>query len=985
MTYQRIISILLVLCLTVGLVSVPCLALDTSALHSYNQPEGYHLFTALPTAENTVTNATVYLGGAFEENGAMVFHGMNSSFTSGSATTTTDADAQYTITVHYGGVDETYGTYYYLVFTLPNNTAYAFAYASGYFTQNKIQSDGLPSGGWAAKHKLFYHEDEHFFYHRPSADMTVMKGLKISATSFKFFTDTVQNMLKDNTYPVRLYEKCTYDEVAGNDDTHHWSGSCTCGEKNDYAAHDTVTDWNVKEAAGHGKACSCGYVLEALTAHDLPADWTVDPESGIGYALCESCGYKVFQEHEHLFGSQVQYDNVNHWQECICGEKSEAAVHTFGQWEIVEKPLTLTDKGSDKRTCEACAYFETRETSLSVENFGVLTSAPEAGVPFYLGATQQDVENAPTYFFKGTWAPTKYQNMDVAQNMALAAPVYAEEAAGGYKLYFDDNGTKTYLIIANLTVSGSTGVFVQPVTNGEDASIFTWNESYHTFQTTVEGKGDYYIGNYTDNGTNYTKLQALLVSGLGREGRFPAKLYSGEYDANPHEHIYGQWVTVTAPTHLSDQGRDERACQICGRTEERFTTLSAEDFAAITKAPATDVPFYLGATQLQIENTPTYFFKGAWAPTKYQNMDVTTQMESAKPMYAEAVNGGYKLYFDNDGVKTYLMIAKMTVSESEGVYVQPVTDAKKASVFMWNQKYGTFQTHVAGKGDYYIGLYSTETIQYTKLQALLVSGLGRDDRHPAKVYMQTFEADGHEHSFSKWKNRSYATHLNDHGVQERVCECGYVEARVAVVGEQDYIPATNPPAAGVGFYLGATQTAVEGEPTYFFKGAWAPKKYQSMDVTTKMTDAALMYAQAVEGGFKLYFMDEGVKTYLMIANMTVAGDEGVYVQPVTSASKASVFTWNYEFCTFQTAVEGKGDYYIGNYSHNGTDYTKLSALLVSGLGRDDRHSAAVYVSKYISDDTPDTGDHTPVMVMIAVTVVSLAAVVSLAVGRKKHI
>jgi hypothetical protein len=461
-------------------------------------------------------------------------------------------------------------------------------------------------------------------------------------------------------------------------------------------------------------------------------------------------------------------------------------------------------------------------------------------------------------------------------------------------------------------------------------------------------------------------------------------------DAADHEHNFSKWTVLSIPTNLQDQGMEKRSCSICGCEEIRVTTLSAGDFTASANPPGANVPFYLGATQLQIEGEPTYFFKGGWAPSKYQNMDSTTDMYGAKPMYVEAVNGGLKIYFDDNGVKTYLVLDKMTVSETESVFVQPVTDETKATKFLWNSKYGTFQTHVNGKGDYYIGLYTTEdkegnVTKYTKLQALLVSGLGRQDRHPAKVYMQSFEAQGHTHSFSSWKNQSYATNLTNQGLQERTCACGYVQARVAVADPSDYMKATAAPGVGVGFYFGATQRQVEGEPTYFFKGSWAPKKYQNMDVSTNMRNAQLMYAEAVEEGFKLYFMDDGVKTYLLLDLMTVAGSEGVFVQPVTNAKKASVFSWNEEYYTFQTHVEGKGDYYIGNYTNKETNYTKLCPLLVSGLGREDRHPAAVYVSRHVRTMPAATGDAAPVAAMAVIAVLSLAAVVSLAAGRRKFI
>ena len=146
-----------------------------------------------------------------------------------------------------------------------------------------------------------------------------------------------------------------------------------------------------------------------------------------------------------------------------------------------------------------------------------------------------------------------------------------------------------------------------------------------------------------------------------------------------------------------------------------------------------------------------------------------------------------------------------------------------------------------------------------------------------------------------------------------------------------------------------------------------------------------MYSEAVSGGYKLYFYNaEGAKTYIIVAEMEVSGSTKVFVQPVTSASEASVFVWNDEFDTFVTTVEGKGEYYIGNYTADETAYTTLSALQAGGLGRDDRHPAHAYVAKeYLSP--AQTGDNTMISVAVAAMVISMSAVAVLAVGKKKHI
>lgn len=213
-------------------------AKDQTEEVNINIPAEHHSFTALPTAENKKTTAKLYLGAALEAGGA--FYGVSAtSVADGSsrsfATSTVTAE-QCTVTIHYGGNDATYGDYYYIEFTLPSGTSYGLNYASGAFGQNTIQDTGTPSGGWGDKHKMFYDATYQFFYHRPSNDMTVMKGLKLVAATQKISVETVENLKEEsNTYaPVRLFEACTSDNVAGKNDTHHWSGTCACGNKLGY-------------------------------------------------------------------------------------------------------------------------------------------------------------------------------------------------------------------------------------------------------------------------------------------------------------------------------------------------------------------------------------------------------------------------------------------------------------------------------------------------------------------------------------------------------------------------------------------------------------------------------------------------------------------------------------------------------------------------------------------------------------------------------
>ena len=66
----------------------------------------------------------------------------------------------------------------------------------------------------------------------------------------------------------------------------------------------------------------------------------------------------VIQVHIHDFGTEWKFDEINHWHECKCGEKSEVADHSFGEWVTDQEP-TEEAEGTKHRNCEICSYSET--------------------------------------------------------------------------------------------------------------------------------------------------------------------------------------------------------------------------------------------------------------------------------------------------------------------------------------------------------------------------------------------------------------------------------------------------------------------------------------------------------------------------------------------------------------------------------------------------------------------------------------------------
>lgn len=67
----------------------------------------------------------------------------------------------------------------------------------------------------------------------------------------------------------------------------------------------------------------------------------------------------------HAFADTYSADDKNHWKECVCGEKTEQALHTYA-WKVDTEPTDSSD-GEKHRYCTVCDYEE--ETGVSIPRY----------------------------------------------------------------------------------------------------------------------------------------------------------------------------------------------------------------------------------------------------------------------------------------------------------------------------------------------------------------------------------------------------------------------------------------------------------------------------------------------------------------------------------------------------------------------------------------------------------------------------------------
>ncbi len=157
------------------------------------------------------------------------------------------------------------------------------------------------------------------------------------------------------------------------------------------------------------------------------------------------------------------------------------------------------------------------------------------------------------------------------------------------------------------------------------------------------------------------------------------------------------------------------------------------------------------------------------------------------------------------------------------------------------------------------------------------------------------------------------------------CEHEYVDGTCTKCGEADpnYTPDTsNVPQVGVAYKFGMIQENVSTTDVYYLAGGMSG---YYMATTTDVNAAIDVYLETADGGYYLYTIIGGTKTYI---NMVVSAD-GKHVNGAYEAAASTVYTWDAEN---QTLVATVNDalYWFG--TRNDKTYTTVGPCKTSYNG-----------------------------------------------------
>lgn len=155
---------------------------------------------------------------------------------------------------------------------------------------------------------------------------------------------------------------------------------------------------------------------------------------------------------------------------------------------------------------------------------GIYRNAPKAGTAYKYGFLQGTLNKV--LYFNGTMSGNF---LGVTENVADAVDVYVEYVAGGYRLYFMKNETKTYIDVVQREGAGNEHK-ADVVLTEEPTCVYHWNNKLEIFTVSLETT-EFFLGTYSTHDTVSASAIGYITG--DNEGKldttnFAARLYTAD-------------------------------------------------------------------------------------------------------------------------------------------------------------------------------------------------------------------------------------------------------------------------------------------------------------------------------------------------------------------------------------------------------------------------------------------------------------------------
>lgn len=200
--------------------------------------------------------------------------------------------------------------------------------------------------------------------------------------------------------------------------------------------------------------------------------------------------------------------------------------------------------------CTACGY-EQMKSAWSV------VSAPKTGTAYKLGI---DKQNGGILYFNGkTESSSVNYRLAATTDINQAVDVYLEAASGGYRLYFMNGNTKTYIRMYHYSgTSASSAKGSLGLVTTAPKEVMTFDATIKTLIYPYSSSISFYMGTYNDY-TTFSCSNTSYITGSNASkidvSQFPARFYEGFVPAG---HSYEKFQCSVCG-HYDEQGLQEAA------------------------------------------------------------------------------------------------------------------------------------------------------------------------------------------------------------------------------------------------------------------------------------------------------------------------------------------------------------------------------------------------------------------------------------------
>lgn len=531
-------------------------------------------------------------------------------------------------------------------------------------------------------------------------------------------------------------------------------------------------------------------------------------------------------------------------------------------------------------------------------SFGMITE-PEAGVAYKLAllhGNENDRQGAVVYFDGENYNGYAWY-LNYTTDIMTSVDVYLEEVEGvegGYRLYFNKNGEKTY--IRAYPRDGDPARVTLELTTTVPTECYTFSTEYNTLIYTSTSGNQFYLG----SSGIYKSISGSSISYITSATSYPCRLYGvgGIEETLPEQTLptipenYTSQDVVDALYQLQPGQLIDKTYEITGivtSIDEAYTTQYNNISVVIVVEGREDKPVLLYHAESDGIVDISTIKVGDTVTARGPLTNYNGKFETSTGTIITAIVPG------TGEVPTPPTPDKMSIPEvlasAEGDSVV-VSGTVSEIYYAWSDEHNNMSFYISDDAGNKLLVFRTGTKVVVGDQ-VTVTGT-------ATVYNGTIQiAQGSE---------------------------TVIDVPASAGDDTDLVPTVvTTPAVDTAYKFGMVQGNLDNA-IYYLAGGMAQTYYLAS--TTSYSAAIDLYLENAEGGYYLYTMVNGVKTYV---NMVVSG---THVNGAYESTPSTVYTWDATNNTIIANVTPDGgeaaDYWFG--TRNDKTYTTVGPCAVSYAG-----------------------------------------------------